>query len=167
MPEHFTFYLEMNSKEELTEVNSNNELSIIEAEIDDFRLNKFLYQHVGEPWGWVDKLTLPDDVWVSYVENPGLRTWVAYYRGAIAGYFELCKADNGDVEMVYFGLLEKFIGKGFGGYLLSEAIKKAWHECEARRVWLHTCTLDHPSALHNYQARGFKVYKKEQGLNEG
>lgn len=69
--------------------------------------------------------------------------------------------DNGNTEIAYFGLAAPFIGRGFGGYLLSEAIKCAWQIPSTRRVFVHTCTLDHESALRNYQARGLKVYKEE------
>ena len=30
----------------------------------------------------------------------------------------------------------------------------------ARRVWLHTCTLDHPSALGFYRAQGFVPFAR-------
>ena len=30
-----------------------------------------------------------------------------------------------------------------------------------KRVWVHTCTLDHPNALRNYIARGMNILKKE------
>lgn len=160
MQEVITYYLEMKSEEELNGVGESNGLSVIEAEIDNYKLNKFLYQYVGEPWDWVDKLSLSDESWQRYVENPGLRTWVAYYKGSIAGYFELSVVGS-DIELVYFGLAQAFIGKGFGGYLLSFAIKQAWGIDDAKRVWLHTCSLDHPNALKNYEARGFKLYKTE------
>lgn len=155
------YYLEMHSSDELIEVHFSGDLSVVEAEIDNYKLNRFLYQLVGEPWHWVDKLNLPDAEWKTYVENPDLRTWIAYHKGAIAGYFELLK-NGGDVEIIYFGLVPEFIGKGFGGFLLSEAIRQAWGIPGAKRVWVHTCTLDHPGALNNYKARGLKLYKQEQ-----
>ena len=62
---------------------------------------------------------------------------------------------------MYFGLGVRFIGKGMGGYLLSQAIEKAWSLENTQRVWVHTCSLDHPSALKNYQARGFSIFKTE------
>ena len=65
-----------------------------------------------------------------------------------------------ETEISYFGLLEDYIGKGIGGYALSEAIKRSF-EKKINRVWLHTCTLDHPNALKNYIARGMRVFKKE------
>mgnify|MGYP001605807776 FL=1 len=65
------------------------------------------------------------------------------------------------MEIAYFGLAEDFIGRGFGGYLLTRAIESAWAWEGTRRVWVHTCTLDHPSALNNYMSRGMQIYKKE------
>jgi GNAT superfamily N-acetyltransferase len=94
------------------------------------------------------------------VESDQHQTWVAYQQGAIAGYFELHRQGD-EVEILYFGLAPQFIGKGLGGFLLSEAIAKAWQWQGANRVWVHTCTLDHPHALKNYQARGFRIYKEE------
>ena len=156
-----TFYLQMTSPEQLLEKPAVAGLTIIEAEIKEFRFNKYLYSLVGESWQWFDKLSDSDGQWQAHVERDQLRTWVAYYKGAIAGYFELEIADNKNVEILYFGLAPKFIGKGFGGYLLSEAIKNAWRLCDAKRVWVHTCSLDHPRALSNYQACGFQLYKQE------
>ena len=65
-----------------------------------------------------------------------------------------------EIEIAYFGLLPEFIGRGLGGALLTSAIDNAWAWSPApSRVWVHTCNRDHPSALANYQARGFKIYK--------
>jgi GNAT superfamily N-acetyltransferase len=159
--EVITYHLEMNSISELNEKSEPNGLSVVEAEVDAFQFNRFLYQYVGAPWRWTDKLSLADEEWKAYVDDPNLKTWVAYFKGSIAGYFELQARANGTTEIMYFGLAEQFIGKGFGGYLLSQSIKKAWDIASTKRVYVHTCTLDHASALSNYKARGFKVYKTE------
>lgn len=155
------YYLEMNSPDELAAKNEALGLVVTEAEIDEFRLNKFLYCLVGEQWQWQDKLPLSNEQWADYVSNPNLRTWVAYFQGSIAGYFELQSDAQGTTEIMYFGLAAQFIGKGFGGYLLSQAILKAWEIAGTKRVFVHTCSLDHASALANYKARGFKLYKTE------
>ena len=155
------YYLEMNTPEELIKKKDACGLTIVEAKINEFRFNKFLYQLIGEQWEWVDKLSLSDNEWEAYVESPDLRTWVAYYEGAIAGYFELNTNESGDTEIAYFGLAPNFIGKGLGGYLLSQAISNAWEIAETKRVWVHTCSLDHDSALSNYKARGLKLYKQK------
>ena len=62
--------------------------------------------------------------------------------------------------MKIFGIFKKFFGKKLGGYLLSHALKNAWSH-NPKRVWVHTCTLDHPNALRNYIARGMNIFKKE------
>ena len=144
----------------LQEKNNNHGLVVSECAVKQFQLNKFLYAFIGEKWLWTDKLSWSDQQWREYVENDNLRTCIAFYGGSIAGYFELLRVQD-DVEIIYFGLAEDFIGKGYGGYLLTEAIKTAWNWGNVRRVWVHTCTLDHPSALQNYLSRGMVIYKKE------
>jgi ribosomal protein S18 acetylase RimI-like enzyme len=67
---------------------------------------------------------------------------------------------EGDVEIAYFGVMAQFLGRKLGGWLLSEAIRRGW-AMGARRVWVHTCSLDaQPQALANYQARGMRVFKE-------
>lgn len=85
---------------------------------------------------------------------------MAYLSGTVAGYYELTKNES-DVEILAFGLAQPFIGKGFGGYFLSHAVKSAWAWEGTNRVWLHTSSFDHPRALSNYCARGFKNYSEE------
>ncbi len=84
---------------------------------------------------------------------------------APAGYFELEAHADASAEIVYFGLLPEFHGRGLGGFLLSEAVREAW-ATGAPRVWLHTCTLDSPAALPNYLARGFRPFKEERYVAE-
>lgn len=161
MPRITTVYLEMNSIAAFIKKPNIQGLVIIEAEMKEFRFNKYLYGLVGESWHWTDKLGWSDTQWEDYAENNNLRTWVAYFKGSIAGYFELRTATDFHVEIVYFGLAPRFIGQGFGGYLLSSAIQSAWALCHAKRVWVHTCSLDHPNALYNYQSCGLKIYRVE------
>ncbi len=156
-----TYYLEMKSPDQLSGNDASVGLHVVEAIVKQYQFNRFLYELVGAPWAWTDKLQWSDGEWRSYAENANLRTWVAYSRGSPAGYFELQQQDLGDVEIVYLGLADTFIGCGFGAYLLTQAVRSAWAWRGTKRVWVHTCTLDHPAALHNYQARGFRIYKKD------
>ena len=155
-----TYSLEMLNVNALNEKPKPQDLTVVEAEVKEFRFNRYLYQLVGESWGWTDKLEHSDEQWQEYANSESLRPWVGYYQGSIAGYFELKTQTAGNVELAYFGLAPQFIGKGLGGYLLSKAIKSAWSMEGVKRVWVHTCSLDHPSALANYQARGFEIYAK-------
>ncbi|MGI2027553.1 GNAT family N-acetyltransferase [Endozoicomonas acroporae] len=155
-----TWFLEMTSQDEwLHKPVTHPDFVIRECQVKQFQFNRFLYSYIGQPWEWTDKLVWSDEQWHDYAENDNLRLWVGYFKGSPAGYFELQKV-AGDIQIAYFGLAQPFIGKGLGGALLSTAIQEAWN-WGAQRVWVHTCSLDHPFALNNYQARGLKVYKEE------
>jgi GNAT superfamily N-acetyltransferase len=86
---------------------------------------------------------------------------VAYLGAREAGYVEMEIQEGGNIEIVYFGLLPLMIGKGIGGGMLSLAVREAWKIKGTQRVWLHTCSEDHPHALGNYQKRGFRLFKTE------
>jgi len=128
--------------------------------------NAFLHTVVGTDYRWGGRSDWGKDEWTAYVQRQELATWVAYMDGTPAGYFELEVGPEGDVEIKNIGLLPGFIGRGLGGHLLTVAVERAWTPTKdggmgATRVWLHTCTHDHPHALHNYTARGFRVCKIE------
>ena len=128
----------------------------------DFQLNKFFYKQVGKKHRWVDRLSWSDEKWINYISNKNLETYIICEFDELAGFFELLyNPELKETEISYFGLLEEYIGKGIGGYSLSVALKKSF-EKNIRRVWLHTCTLDHPNALKNYIARGMTVFRKEK-----
>lgn len=126
-------------------------------------LYRRLYQEVGRSYLWVDRLGWSDEDVASHVARPDISLWVLYEKGELAGYFELRRHEDGSIEVAYFGLLPAFIGRGLGKYLLTAAVERAW-AAGARRVWLHTASVDHPAALPNYLKRGFTPYKSEQYL---
>ena len=99
--------------------------------------------------------------WVDYLNNQYVKTYILKENDNLIGYFEqiFYEAEK-DSEIAYFGVLEEYIGQRYGGYLLSEAIKISF-EKGSKRVWVHTCSLDHKHALQNYKARGMKVFKSE------
>ncbi|MEQ8303474.1 MAG: GNAT family N-acetyltransferase [Cyclobacteriaceae bacterium] len=164
MSEVTTWYLQMLKKDDFkAKFLTDRRLTVTEVKIKDFRYNRFLYTLVGELWHWLDKLNWSEDDWRQYAENDRLETWVAYYEGTPAGYYELLwQPEEQAAKIEYFGLSPKFIGKGIGGHLLSHAIDRAW-KSEIKRLWVHTCSNDHPSALKNYEARGFQVYDIKKG----
>ena len=155
-------FLELKDLKHL-KVNSVNKTKFLIKKIQpDFQLNKFFYKHVGKKHRWVDRLSWPDEKWINYISNKNLETYVISVNDDLAGFFELLyNPELKETEISYFGLLEEYIGKGIGGYALSVAIKKSFQK-NINRVWLHTCTLDHPNALKNYIARGMTVFKKEK-----
>ena len=157
-------YVEMLSPQELKPKRSDDPRFRIERmTVPQWRFNRFLYGFIGEGWNWTDKNVWSDEQWRAYVESPNLQTFVAYYDGSIAGYFEIERQPDNSVEITYLGLVSAFIGRGFGGALVTRAVEEAW-KLNVSRVWLHTCTLDHPAALNNYLARGFTIFKTENKL---
>ena len=161
-----TTYLEMTSRAQLRPAPpAKNAIALVRAEVPCPAFNRFLYTAVGARWWWYTRLSWTHAQWLAYLERPELHTWVAYVSGSPAGYFELEGQGDGNVEIAYFGLLPEFIGKGVGGPLLTAAITRAW-DMGAARVWVHTCDLDHPAALPNYQARGLRVFRVEQRVEE-
>jgi len=119
-----------------------------------------LYTDVGRDYHWVDRLGWSDDEIVRHLADPALELWVLKEAGELAGYFELRLHGDGAVEIAYFGLLPSAVGRGLGRFMLTQAVERAWAR-GAARVWLHTSSLDHPSALPNYLGRGFSIWKQE------
>ncbi len=121
---------------------------------------RYLYLEVGRGYHWRDRLGWTDEQIRDRVADPSVSLHLLSVSGAPAGYFELQRHADRSVEIVYFGLLPEFIGRGLGKHLLSEAVAAAW-KLGAARVWLHTCSLDDPAAIPNYLARGFRRFKTE------
>ena len=156
-------YLEIKSLSDLVESDTfNPECSINPVKPDDFQINKFFYKNIGKKHRWNDRLIWSDSDWIKYSSNQKVETFILKVKNDLAGYFELIfHSDPQEIEIAYFGLLEEYHNKKLGGYLLSAAIKKSFEKKDVKRVWVHTCTLDHKNALKNYLARGMKIYKKE------
>ena len=120
---------------------------------------RYLYNTVGEPWSWTERRLLDDRALGKIVENPLVEVYVLYAGGAPAGFVELDKRRDREVELAYCGLIPEFIGRGLGSYLLDWAVHAAWLK-KPERVWVHTCTHDHPRALSVYQRAGFEAYER-------
>ena len=155
-------YLEINSLEELNETNILSEdYSIKLVEPRDFQLNKFFYKNVGKNHHWIDRLIWTDQQWSNYTSDNKVKTYILKNKDDLAGYFELIfHKDKKEVEIAYLGLLEEYYNKKLGSYLLSAAIRNSFSD-KIKRVWVHTCSLDHQNALNNYLSRGMKIFKKE------
>ena len=144
-------YLEINSIQDLNEVNKpNGDYSLDLSEPINFQLNKFFYKNIGKKHKWTDRLVWTESQWIDYVSNLKVETYIFKHRNNLVGFFELIfHKEKKEVEIAYFGILEEFQNKKLGSYLLSEAIKKSFKN-NTNRVWVHTCSLDHKNALNNY-----------------
>ena len=155
-------YLEIKSLQDLKEGNKPSEdysLSLIDP--INFQLNKFFYKNIGKNHKWVDRLSWTEEKWINYVSSKDVKTYVFKKKDDLVGFFELIfHLEKKETEIAYFGILEEYQNKKLGSYLLSEAIKKSF-EKNTKRVWVHTCSLDHKNALNNYISRGMKIFKTE------
>ena len=153
-------YLEITSLEDLSD--SKNFPKSYEVQLVqpiDFQLNKFFYKNVGKNHHWIDRLIWTEKKWIEYVSDEKVKTYVLKKENELAGYFELI-IHTDEVEIAYLGLLEEYQNKKLGSFLLSSAIKNSFLK-KPKRVWVHTCSLDHKNALINYTSRGMKIFKKE------
>ncbi len=155
-------FLEINSIQDLVGVLPPHEnCKIILVDPPDFQLNKFFYKQIGKNCRWIDRLSWNEKKWIEYLTNKNVRTYILKDKEELIGYFEQIFLDEDhSCEIAYLGILEEYFEKKYGGYLLSEAIKKSFIN-STKRVWVHTCSLDHKNALKNYLSRGMKIYNTE------
>ncbi|HKU61331.1 MAG TPA: GNAT family N-acetyltransferase [Gemmatimonadales bacterium] len=154
-------YLEMSSRDALRPAAVPEPAPRLERVYDcPASFFRYLYAEVGRAFHWTDRLAWDEERVRAHLADPATSLWLLTWQAAPAGYFELCAPDDGAVEIAYFGLLPEYFGRGWGGHLLTRAVEAAW-ELGAARVWLHTCTLDHPAALPNYLRRGFQPVREE------
>jgi GNAT superfamily N-acetyltransferase len=121
---------------------------------------RFLYDAVGGRWNWVSRKKLSNAALAAIIHDPRDEVHVLMADGVPAGFAELDRRVPDEIEITQFGLMGDFIGQGLGRYFLSWAIDKAWSYAP-KRLWLHTCTQDHPAALPNYLKAGFAIFKEE------
>ena len=160
-----TTYLEMHERPKSPSVHQPSiglPIALLRAEKPSVHFYRYLYNTVGEPWLWYERRELNDASLTEVIENPLVEIYVLYAGGAPAGYAELDRRVEGEIEVAYFGLLPEYTGRGLGTWLLDCTIDTAWRH-EPNRLWIHTCTLDHPAALRLYQRAGFEPYKQETG----
>jgi GNAT superfamily N-acetyltransferase len=134
--------------------------------LDEYRA---LFLAVGGEWGWTGRLLMADAELAALLDEDRIEIWRLRSGTDVAGFIELDRRVPGEVEIVYFGLTPEFIGRGLGGFLLRWAIHYSWTSAAAgsdaptKRLWLHTCDYDGPSALAVYKKAGFRIFEEHTG----
>jgi GNAT superfamily N-acetyltransferase len=119
-----------------------------------------LFRRVGAPWLWFSRLVIDDASLLAIIHDPKVVIYAAVDPAGIeVGMVELDFRVSGACEISYFALIPELAGQGLGRWLMAETLARAWTK-GIERVWLHTCTLDHPSALGFYRAQGFVAVKR-------
>lgn len=119
-----------------------------------------LFRRVGEPWLWFSRLVLAEEALRAILDDPAVEVHAAVDRAGVElGMLELDFRKPGECELAYFGLVPELTGKGVGGWMMGQALAMAWRD-GVERVWVHTCTLDHPAALGFYRRHGFVPFAR-------
>lgn len=135
--------------------------ALIRANPPTVAFYRWLYDRVGEPWVWIARRLMNDVDLAATITDPAVEIYVLHVGGVPAGYGEIDRRQGPEtVELAYFGLLPEFVGRGYGAYLLDAVVDIAWTVGPCRRLWVHTCDLDHPRALGVYQKAGFRPFNQ-------
>ena len=119
-----------------------------------------LYRRVGEEWLWFSRMQIPDDDLAAIIQAPRVEVYALVHEGRDEGLLELDFRDAGQCEIVYFGVTASLVGRGAARWLMNRALELAWSR-PVERVWLHTCTFDHPAAMPFYQRAGFRPFRRQ------
>ena len=155
------YYLEMLAPTGRELPAPRDDLTVVHAVAPTARYYRFLYNAVGDDYHWYRCKRMTDDELTTRIHDPLIEVHVLHVAGTPAGFAELDCREPGEVEIIQFGLMPEFIGRRMGPWFLQQVVDIGWSR-SPRRVWLHTCTLDHPSALSMYEKTGFVRYKDEQ-----
>jgi GNAT superfamily N-acetyltransferase len=152
-------YLEMRMRPEAAPLRLPPGISIELQRPPDPGAYRRLFRAVGEDWLWFSRLAMPDEELSAILNHPAVDVFYLKRDGCPIGLLELDRRSPPAIEITFLGLIGEETGRGLGGVLMSHAIHHSWRH-QPSRLWLHTCTLDHPGALGFYQHFGFVPYRR-------
>jgi len=163
MPKVQRFFLELekNKKSNIPFILPKNVKISIEIE-KDININKFFYRQIGKDHFWRDRLLWSDKEWKKYINSKNLETGIIKINDNLAGFYEQeFHKDKHEIELIQMGILKEYQGNKLGSCLLKHIIQNAFSR-DIKRLWVHTCSLDHKHALANYLSKGLKIFKEEE-----
>jgi GNAT superfamily N-acetyltransferase len=140
-------------------------LTLARIEQPDLSWFRDLFRRVGEDWLWFSRRAMSDDALRAIIHDPQIEIYPLKAEAEDAGLLELDFRVPGVCELSYFGLAPQLIGTGAGRWLMNRAIGLAWSR-PIKRLWVHTCTYDHPSALSFYQRSGFRAFRRQIEISD-
>lgn len=120
-----------------------------------------IFRRVGEDWLWFSRARMTDTDLAAIIHAAGIEVYALVVDGRDEGLLELDFRDPGQCELVYFGVTANLVGTGAARFLMNRALERAWLSNDVHRVWVHTCTFDHPSAVAFYQRSGFRPFRRQ------
>ena len=139
----------------------DSRLRLVRWAVPELAKYRALFTRVGAPWLWFSRLVMPDGELRTILDDEAVELFaVVDPAGVEVGMLELDFRKAPNCEIAYFGLVPELAGAGHGRWLMAQTMMLAWRTGIAC-VWVHTCTLDHPSALNFYRAQGFTATSRE------
>ena len=126
---------------------------------NDLARYRRLYARVGEPWLWFSRAAMSDANLRAIIGHPAVDALALHAEGRDIGIVELDFRRPDECELAFFGLVPEAVGRRIGRALIDEVVRRAFAR-PIRRLWLHTCTLDHPRAIPLYASAGFRPYRR-------
>lgn len=151
--------LEMHEAPQGAGAKARDDLELRHVPDPDVAWYRALYGRIGTDWLWFSRQQLDDAALHGIITDPATDVYVLRHEGADAGLVEIDRRSAPDIELAFFGLVPELVGKGAGGWMMARALEIAWSH-NPRRLWVHTCTLDHPGALGFYIRSGFAPYRR-------
>ena len=155
--------LEMFSKPEQQPRENKSDWALTHVENPNLEWYRDLYRRIGEEWLWFSRAVMPFEELATIISDQKVEIRALEVNGKTAGLLELDYRVDGECELAFLGVTEEFLGQGAGKWLMNHAIELAWNS-SINRLWIHTCTLDHPHALPFYIKSGFKPYQRQLEL---
>ena len=154
------YHLEMFESNHRTVPAPRDGLTVIHVPSPTVEYYRSIYDPVGNDYNWRSRRKMSPEALLAIIGDPLDEMHVLRVNGAPAGFAELDRRRPNEIELVQFGLMPEFVAQRLGTWFLQWTIDKAW-SYQPKRLWVHTCTLDHPAALPTYQKAGFKLFKQE------
>ena len=155
-----TWYLEMRTPPEGNAPEFSFEYNIVRALKPTVSFYQYLYTQVGKGYSWYNRLLMFEKELQENIHDDAVEISVLWCSGVPAGFCELDCRNSNETEIVYFGILPEFRGRGLGPRFLDWTVHKAWAS-DPQRVWLHTCELDDKAAMPMYLKAGFIQYDEQ------
>ena len=119
-----------------------------------------LFHKVGDEYLWFSRLKLGDERLRAVIHDPNVEIYAVEFDGCDEGMLELDFRKDGEAEISYLALTDRLVGTGTGRWLMNRTLEIAWSH-PIMRLWVHTCTLDHPTAVDFYIRSGFVPFQRQ------
>lgn len=166
LPAHVT-HLEMNERINFSaSAPVGMTLALMRAKNCPVHFYRYLYERVGKAHHWNIRRKQNDDAVAQIIQSNETVLHILYVDGCPAGFAETnLRMMPAVAEILYFGLMVEFQGRGLARFFLADVIANAWDQ-DPQKLIIQTNTLDSPRALQLYQKLGFEPVRTQEVMVE-